>query len=213
MKNQIMEVKLKQGVLHIGHKTKFGSLTDMFNMGNQWRVEKKKSILNPSLFMGTKRTKEFIKELELELGYPAIKSTGKGSQSRTEAHIYFLIYVAEHFSVQFHLEVIKTFVEGKLLQYREEGGEEFKRFNEALLDFLPSPRSNDNARRINAAKLIREKCELTKPEDEELETWNQEAADVAAQVKRLEILDKLTTFLRMGFVRDFDHLKELIEKL
>ena len=216
MKKQIMNVSIL-GELVLADTDNYVDISTLLDAGNKCRLlyeNKKPYQLNT--FLASVELKNYIKEASEAWNIPEDKfiiSGGRRAGARVRAHISIAVLLAEKISKKFHVYVHKVFIEGQLLQHRLEGGEEFKRFNDALVDFLPSPRGNDDARRINAAKLIREKCKLTKPEDEELETWNQEAADSVAQALRVDMLSTLTKMLRMGVVRDFEHLKEIIEKL
>ena len=215
MKKQIMQVKILNQIVQ-ADTDGFVDLNSLSRAGNAWRLENEMAIYQISTFLSSKLLEEYTIAAAEVWGLPKtsfLKKSGKNRTSTTLGHVSIAVLLAEQISPIFHATVHKVFIDGKLLENRLYGGEEFKRFNEALLDYLPSERGNDNARRINAAKLIRAQCELTKPENEEIETWNQEAADSVAQEHRVEILEKLTSFLRLGFVKDWDHLKEIIIKL
>jgi len=121
--------------------------------------------------------------------------------------------IAEKISPAFHARVHHIFIEGQILQNRLYGGEEFKRVNKAIDDFLPSPSGSNTGRYINISKYIRDKCDTKKPDNDELSTWNQEAADSMAQLKRVKILEFIAGMIEIGAIKDWEHLKEVITKL
>lgn len=134
---------------------------------------------------------------------------GKGRGARTMGHYILAVYIAEQMSPEFHVEVISTFVEGKLLEFRELGGTEFKTLNAAIDRHLPKRDGKDNKGVfIQIAKLLR--CKIL-GKDAEAGDWNDCAT--AQTHMRYEAEKQLVKFLEMGLVRDYEHLKELVEKL
>ena len=212
--NQLMAVCFPHGELHINHKSMMGSLTDLFNIGNKMRVLENKSAANMTHFIKAHATQEFIRVICEEQGCQpdeVIKQTGRGKASRTEANLHLLIYAAEYLSTRFHYQVIDTFIVGKLLQLRDDGGDEFKLLNTAIDRYLPGRDGKDNRGcYINIAKIIRSRCNLVKPEN--VPTWNQPEADSLAQTKRYDLQHKLVSLLELGVVRDWDHLKDLARR-
>jgi hypothetical protein len=138
-----------------------------------------------------------------------VKVVGKGSKSRTMAHISVAIYVAEQMSPVFHAHVIKTFLEGKLLEFREMGGTEFKNLNAAIDLYLPGRQGADNMGiYIQAAKLIRAKLLGA---DATAGGWA--VATAAQTLSRYEAERALVQMLSLGLVKDWEHLKDLIAKV
>jgi hypothetical protein len=138
-----------------------------------------------------------------------VKTSNAKNQSRTYAHISVALYVAEVASPEFHAAMHKEIVEGRLLQFREQGGTEFKRLNYAIDKHLPGreDKPNNKGIYINAAKLIRAK--ITKRDEDNV--W--QTATANQQQARTEVEQTLVDMLRMGLVRDWEHLKSLISKL
>ena len=214
--DQLMTVCFPQGDLHISHKSMMGSLTDLFSIGNKIRVMEGKGIANMTLFVNSASTKEFISIIcEEQACHPdsVITKTGRGKSSRTEANLHLLIYAAEYLSTRFHYQVIDTFITGKLLQLRDDGGDEFGVLNRAIDRYLPGRegKASNQGCYINIAKVIRRRCNLVKPENDE--TWNQSLANKDAQLARYEMQHKLVNLLELGLVRDWEHLKELAGKV
>ena len=214
--DQLMTVCFPQGDLHIGHKSMMGSLTDLFNIGNKIRAMEGKGIANMTLFVNSASTQEFIRIIcEEQACHPdsVITKTGRGKSSRTEASLHLLIYAAEYLSTRFHYQVIDTFITGRLLQLRNDGGDEFGMLNRAIDRYLPGRegKANNQGCYISIAKIIRRRCNLVKPENDE--TWNQSIANKDAQLARYEMQHKLVNLLELGLVRDWEHLKELVERV
>lgn len=216
--DQLMTVCFPQGDLHISHKSMMGSLTDLFNIGNKIRVMEGKGIANMTLFVNSASTQEFIRIIcEEQACHPdsVITKTGRGKSSRTEANLHLLIYAAEYLSTRFHYQVIDTFITGKLLQLRDDGGDEFGVLNRAIDRCLPGRecKASNKGCYINIAKIIRRRCDVTKPDNATEQTWNQSIADKHAQAMRYEMQHKLVNLLELGLVRDWEHLKELVERV
>ena len=214
--DQLMTVCFPQGDLHISHKSMMGSLTDLFNIGNKMRVMEGKGVANMTLFINSASTQEFIRIIcEEQACHPdsVITRTGRGKSSRTEASLHLLIYAAEYLSTRFHYQIIDTFITGRLLQLRNDGGDEFGMLNRAIDRYLPGRegKANNQGCYINIAKIIRRRCNLVKPENDE--TWNQSIANKDAQLARYEMQHKLVSLLELGLVRDWEHLKDLAERV
>ena len=118
----------------------------------------------------------------------------------------------------FKVEVYSTFIEGKLLQHRDESGDRYKPFNMAI-DQLPDRVGKDNKwLYINAANLLAERIGLPAvgemPVDDKGKPLNRWNAATAHQLSERSDAEKmLTNYVQMGFVRNWEHLKELIGKV
>ena len=137
--------------------------------------------------------------------------TRRGRYGGTWTHLYVLIDAAAYLDPDFKVQVYKTFIEGKLLQRRDEGGENFKAINIAIDAFLPGRDGKDNKWLfINLANLIADKFGLPSAE-KGVNRWN--GATLHQTEARSKIEETLTIMLRAGLVRDWEHLKELVEML
>jgi hypothetical protein len=186
-------------------------LNDLVLAGNQWRVTNKLPMM--TLRQITAASVSFAEyKAAAARGWrleedALIKVVGKGNQARTMAHMSLAIFVAEQLSPEFHVQVIKTFIEGKLMEFRDLGGTEFKNLNAAIDLYLPDREGKDNTGcYINAAKLVRQRLLGT-----EEPNWNE--ASVAQTETRYELEKSLVRFMAAGQVRNWEHLKELIQKL
>ena len=144
--------------------------------------------------------------------------TKRGKGGGTWAHLYILLDAATFLDPDFKVEVYSTFVEGKLLQHRDESGDRYKPFNMAI-DQLPDRVGNDNKwLYVHAANLLAERIGLPAvsemPVDDKgkhLNRWN--AATAHQLSARADAEKMLTNYIQMGFVRNWEHLKELIGKV
>ena len=133
---------------------------------------------------------------------------GRGSQLRTMVHFSLAVYVAEQLSPEFHAKVIKTFIEGKLLEFREQGGTEFKNLNAAIDLYLPDRIGKDNKGcYINAAKILRKRLLGV----EEGVSWD--SATVAQTQTRFDLETLVVRMMAGGYVKDWNQLKNVLEKI
>lgn len=186
------------------------SLTDLAKAGNMWRVSKGLSLKPLQAVVESVGFIEFVKVAQADMpGESIVFSTGKGNSKRTMAHVTIAIYFAEQYSPEFHYSVIKTFIEGKLLEFRGQGGTEFKNLNAAIDLYLPDRQGKDNKGcYITIAKLVRAKLLGA---DASASDWDN--ATVAQIHSRYELEKRLVDYLNMGMVRDYPHLKELLSKI
>ena len=184
------------------------SLNDLLIAGNVWRHNNSLSAKRLDDIVGTQAFEAFLNAVcrRTLKSKDELFKTVKGRNGRTMGHLYLAIYVAEQMSPDFHVAVIETFVEGKLLEFREMGGTEFKTLNAAIDMYLPG--GGSTGRYINSAKLLRVKILGA-----EAEAGDWDKATVDQTHRRCDLEKRVSDFLRMGFVRDWDHLKEIITKI
>ena len=144
--------------------------------------------------------------------------TKRGKGGGTWAHLYILLDAATFLDPDFKFQVYKTFVEGKILQYRDESGDRYKPFNMAI-DQLPDRVGKDNKwLYVHAANLLAERIGLPAvsemPVDDKGKPMNRWNAATAHQLSaRADAEKMLTGMVQFGVVRDWEHLKELIGKV
>ena len=139
--NQVMRVTIGEYTLPIGHKNMMGSLTEVWKIGNAYRKLRGLPELDLSHWMRSPETLEYIKVVEKDLGLESAESadyetvnsvltntitsplirTKRGKGGGTWAHLYILLDAAARLDPQFKHKMYKTFVEGKLLQWRDDG--------------------------------------------------------------------------------------------
>jgi len=188
------------------------SLNDLFTAGNVWRLQNGKAVLQLGSFLNSKGLSEYIDAACKEWGLSEdsfVKRVGKGKYTRTMVHLSVAILAAEYISPVFHARVHREFIEGKLLEFRSLGSTEFTTLNAAIDQYLPGREGKDNKGVfIGVAVKLREKI-LGKGAT--TESWNK--APVGQTQLRFDIEKKLSWSLKAGLIKDYDHLKAVIEAL
>lgn len=205
--NQNLTVQFLHGDLRIESKTGMGDVADLFHIGNQYRMEEGKSSIDFRTWRNNPRTIEFAELVEKKTGNPAFVA-GKGRKGRTKAQLLMLLDAATYLSPTFKLEVYEHFIDGRLLEWRNDSGDAFKNMNAALViassDLMGHSPGVENYKEL--ARSIRLKI-LGKGHP----GWN---AATATQLKtRTQIENNLTKFLEMGFIKNWKHLIRVVREL
>ena len=204
--NQLMSVAFSEGVVNVFHNTAMGDLTQLWKVGTIMRVNNGMAVPQLNNFLQSQSTKDFIEVCERKTGKPCIEVTGRGKNGRTWASIHMMIYAAEYLSTEFHFEVIDAFINNKILEWRDVSGEEFKALNIAIDNYLPNREEKSNKGiYINVARMLLKKV------NPDLSSWNDASADELRD--RATIENKLVTTLQLGLIKDWEHMKEIIEKI
>ncbi len=185
------------------------SLNDLLIAGNSWRVQNNLPCKNLFDIISTKsffEFKEAVKKSEGKTDAEILKAI-KGRNGRTMAHIFLAIYVAEQMSPDFHVQVIKTFVKGKLLEFRDYGGAEFKVMNVVIDQYILSGQG-EKEDYIKAARALR-----TRILGKDAVSGDWDKATIEQTHQRYDMEHRITDFIRMGFVKDINHLVAVIAKL
>lgn len=187
-------------------------LNDLFIAGNALRLAAGKPALQMNAFLASKGLSEYVEEAAKEWNLPVdsfILKEGRGRNTKTYVHASLALLAAESMSPRFHAYMHRIFIEGKLLEFRERGGTEFKALNASIDEYLPGREGKDNKGVfISVAKALRDRILGSEAKTED---WN--TASVDQTHMRYEMESKLCTVLRLGVVKDFEHLKDLISKL
>ena len=204
--NQLMSVAFSEGVVNVFHNTAMGDLTQLWKVGTIMRVNNGMAVPQLNNFLQSQSTKDFIEVCERKTGKPCIEVTGRGKNGRTWASIHMMIYAAEYLSTEFHFEVIDAFINNKILEWRDVSGDEFKALNIAIDNYLPNREEKSNKGiYINVARMLLKKVNA------DLSSWNDASADELRD--RASIENKLVTTLQLGLIKDWEHMKEIIEKI
>ena len=204
--NQLMSVAFSEGVVNVFHNTAMGDLTQLWKVGTIMRVNNGMAVPQLNNFLQSQSTKDFIEVCERKTGKPCIEITGRGKNGRTWASIHMMIYAAEYLSTEFHFEVIDAFINNKILEWRDVSGDEFKALNIAIDNYLPNREEKSNKGiYINVARMLLKKV------NPNLSRWNDASADELRD--RASIENKLVTTLQLGLIKDWEHMKEIIEKI
>ncbi len=212
MSNYPMSVKFFGNVIRAQTEGAKICLNDMFNAGNALRLSEGKPALQMNAFLASKGLVEYIAAAAEEWNLPPdsfVGKEGRGRNTRTFVHASIALLAAESMSPRFHANVHRVFIEGKLLEFRERGGTEFRSLNSSIDSYLSDRQGKENRGVfITIAKMLRGRI---LGESAETEDWNR--ASVEQTHLRYEWENKLCDMLRLGVIRDYSHLKELVSKL
>jgi hypothetical protein len=239
--NQTMTIKIgKNYTVQIGHLTKMGNLNDVLKIGNEYRKAKGLREIEMREWLVKENTWEFIIEVERKYGtnfqtldsrvclsnyknssgqidfakliklFSVIKSQkgGKPENRGYWSNLYIMLDLATHLDPVLKLEMYEVFIHQKILFWRDLGGDNFKEFNK-VVDTLPDRiGENNQGIYIQVAKKIRNKLDILSTKG-----YNEKEHHSLIQEKRSEYLKSLTDFVKFGLIRDYEHLKEIIDKL
>ena len=230
--NQLMHVTIGNYTQPIEHLTMMGSLNHLWEYGNSLRVAKGLNEKDLQEFMRSSDLMEFVEALECKYGdrgenlnmekIPYLKvdqlgrsaglsnskffKTKRGKGGGTWAHVMILLRAAAYLDKRFEVEVYDTFINSKILQWRDDSGDQYLELNSAIDAHLPNRNGKDNTGIfIQVAKRLKSKI-LPNGDD-----WN--TATYQQLEERTKFEKSLIQFLQFGMVRDYDHLKEIIDKL
>lgn len=231
--NQLMMVSIGNYSQPIEHKTMMGHLNSLWDYGNGLRVSKRLMPLAMKDWLNSHQTLELVYALDkkynsgnstiieasdyIELDErgrtrlttipdnPFVKAK-RGKGGGTWVHLMLLLDAAAWLDADFKVEMYDCFINNKILQWRDDSGDQFIALNAAIDAYLPDRNGKDNTGIfIQCAKLLKEKI---KPDND---NWN--SASFTQLERRAKIESDLVKFLSFGMVRDYEHLKELIGKL
>jgi len=163
-------------------------------------------------FDSIKKEKGFIQYSKLINQFPHLIQSKKGRYGGTYMHLYLLLEVATRLDSDLKVQIYKTFVEGKILEHRDMGGDNFKKLNKAI-DTLPDrspelkPKDNKGCY-INVAKEIRQKLDILSSHG-----YNEKEHSDIIQKKREQIEDRLVSMIEVGLIQSYPQLIDVIEKL
>ena len=207
MKDTLMRVTLSEGIeVKVWHSSAMVDLTTLWK--DACRVSERVTIPSMHKWLSSTRTKILISEYEDlndvtegELVY--IKGTGRNA--KTWAHIDLVVSAMAFIDPKIEAAVTHEFVNNRVLAWRDDSGEQFKDLN-ALIAFKaisvlgkPSHRGHY----IAIAKSIKTRCEVA--------DWNLSSASQLKERTRIETA--LTVLLENDVVTDWEHLKELANKV
>ena len=204
--NQIMHVSFLHGTLEISHLDRMGDLNSIFAMGNKYRALEDLPIKSMQDWLKLHSTKEFLAAVEKEIKRSAVIAS-KGSKGKTKAHLLVLIDAAAYLAPALKIEIYLNFIEGKLLEFRDESGEYFKDLNvvvaEKAIEVLGKP--SHKGHYITLANIVKERF-LGKDHA----GWNY--ATPEQLTKRARLNDFVVRSLEMGRVKDWEDLKKLVQE-
>lgn len=195
------EDTLKIGNVTLKNITQFWKICEM-----QSAYEGNKADKSLHHFLKNVSTKEFISVLNDKYKSDCVHIIGTAAKAQTYAPVDLLFFAGKKISTEFHLEVIDAFINNKILEWRDVSGNEFKALNIAIDNYLPYREGKSNKGiYINTARMLLSKV------NPNITTWNDASADELRE--RASIENKLVTTLQLGLIKDWEHMKEIIEKI
>ncbi len=119
-----------------------------------------------------------------------------------------MLDLAIYLSPTLRLEMIDIFLESKILEWRDIGGNNYVLLNKAI-DTLPDRIGKNNlGAHIEIAKQFREKLELINTKG-----YNAKEHTAIIQEKRAIWEDRLIYSIEIGFITSFEQLKNILGQL
>jgi len=219
--------------VRIGHLTKMGSLNDVLAIGNSYRRSKNLRAIGLDEYLRRRETWEFIFEVEAKYGktakreipvlekdsknriiynknikqFSVIKSQrgGKPENRGVWANLQIMLDLAIYLSPTLRLEMIDIFINSKILEWRDLGGDEYTELNK-LVKMLPNSKGQKD--RIDISLAMRKKLSIL-----DTRGYNDKDHNAFIQEKRTEYLKDLKKFIQLGFIKNVDELINALRKL
>ena len=224
--NMRMEISILNGVVKTDHATGMISVNDIVQIGNANRFKKGLNPHSVARIKANKSIADFVEAVEKQIAdgknpmftppQQLLTRNGAGRGKETYAFLPVALKIASEVDVDFEAELYRTFIMNSILVARDDGGDEYNTLRVIIDSFLPEREGKNNDHIIiNVSKMIRKKI-FSDDIIEKLDgrnVWNTEYAEPLHHRMRANIEARLSDYLSNGLVRNWEHLKELIEKL
>jgi len=193
-----LKVKFSLGEILVKHKSLLIEAHPFVGLLNRFREESGLQPIHYRDILKRQSIQEFI-SLDNEM-----LKVGKG-RAKTYFHLELALRIAIELSPQFAKEVIETFINKKLTHLRDLGGDKYIELNDAVTAYAESilGKPAHKGHYITIAKLIKKRLGV--------EDWN--TAKPEQHAERMRIEQTIVSMLKTGVVRDWEHLKELVDKI
>ena len=211
--NQLLKLTFESCEVDLLHNTAYGDLSKVLHAANEYRLKDKdgKAIQLASLLnsVGFTRQCQFLEsdpDFKLDARGPWYK-VGKGVNTRTEAHLLLLLYVAQVVSPRFHYEFNKRVVLENLCKWRDDSGDSFVALN-AVVNAHSQKILGKEAHQGHFIQIAKRAKARIAPDGD---NWNTASAYQLRERTRIE--SQLIKLIELGLVRDWEHLRELVDKV
>lgn len=178
-------------------KSEFFSATDLVKAGNVWRIVNGYDLFSMKTWLSSKKTKEFISELEEEYGQCIIRS--KGKNQHTWIHPFLFIDLSLSINPKLKIEVYKWLYD-ELMKYRNNSGDSYKKMAGAL--YLNASNKKQFLTDIqNYANDIKKACKV--------KDWNEASED---QLKLRDRIHENISLLSDVLKNNYDSVRIGIKK-
>lgn len=193
----IMKRELLGGIIKQKSKSGFFSATDLFSVGNQWRLINGMDMKTIQDYLQTKTHKEFIKELEAREGGKVVIS-GRGRGVNTWVHPLIFVDMALWLNPKLKIEVYEWIFDN-LIKYRNDSGDSYKKMCGALMVRANKTFFVDNIQKL--CKLIQVECGVN--------DWNEATQEQLALRDRIheniallaDVLNNNKEAIRIGILK------------
>ena len=145
---------------------------------------------------------------ELIKMFPHLIKSRRGKGGGTQAELYILLKIASMLDKDLEVEIYDVFIQSKILMWRDVGGDNYIEFNK-IVDTLPDRADKDNTSiYMQMARIVRKKLGI-----EDTEGYNEKEHSPEVQEARAKLLSDLTLVVRIGLIKTYDQLKEVIAKI
>jgi hypothetical protein len=140
--------------------------------------------------------------------FPHLIKSQRGKYGGTWAELYILLKIASMLDKDFEVEIYRVFIEDQILYFRDLGGDNFKEFNR-VVDMLVDLNGYS---KVDVYQYVA--IELRKKQNIlDTKGYNEKDHNSKIQETRAKWLEHLTFVVRVGLVKSFHELIELIKKL
>lgn len=159
MKSEVyLERNLLDGFVRQSNQSEYLSVNDLLLVANKWRIANNMQLFKYENWYNSTATKEFIAELESQIGKPVIISK-KGKTGERWVHPFAFIDLALSINPKLKIEIY-SWLYDQLIKFRNNSGDSYKKMCGALYENCKN-KSNFHRGVIHTAKLIQEACNVT----------------------------------------------------
>ncbi len=207
-----MEVALSEGIIKADAKTGMVDFNSLTKVGNMFRVGKGLNKREFVKWRDKQETQELIDILKHRDGCFKNKDiliSKKGRYGGTWGNLILAIDYAMWLDVEFKIEVIETFINNKILDFRILGIDYYNEMKDSV-ENLTYRKEKDNHKNfmINLNKKIN-----TKVNGEFVKGWDHLLADADKQAHRKRILDFIKQAFTMDLPKSNEDVWNMIDKI
>lgn len=200
----ILKRELLGGEIQQKSKSEYFSITDLFKIGNKWRLSNGMDCKTMQDYLQVKSHKEFIAELDTKFKKKVLIS-GKGRGKHTWGHPLVFIDMALWINPKLKIEVYEWLFDN-LLKYRNDSGDSFKRMCGAL--FVRANKTDFVKNIQKLCKLIQVECGVT-----DWQCANQEQLALRDRIQEniallADVLSDNRESIRLGILKAKETLKK-----
>lgn len=158
MKSEVyLERNLLGGIVRQSNQSEYLNVNDLLLVANKWRVTNDMQIFKYENWYNSSATKEFLTELELQIGKPVIISK-RGKTGERWVHPFAFIDLALAINPKLKIDVY-SWLYDQLIKFRNNSGDSYKKMCGALYENCTN-KSNFHRGVSETALLIQKACNV-----------------------------------------------------